>query len=53
MATGSPAGRAMRAAVERTGRGRNPVTRRRSARSGDPGSRQRSGRAVRPPEGGA
>jgi pimeloyl-ACP methyl ester carboxylesterase len=45
MATGSPAGRAMRAAVERTGRGRNPVTRRRSARSGDPAARQRSGRS--------
>ena len=45
MATGSPAGRAMRAAVERAGRGRNPVTRRRSARSGDPAARQRSGRS--------
>jgi pimeloyl-ACP methyl ester carboxylesterase len=45
MTTGSPAGRAMRAAVERAGRGRNPVTRRRSARSGDPAARQRSGRS--------
>jgi pimeloyl-ACP methyl ester carboxylesterase len=51
MASRATAGRAVRAAVERAGRGRNPVTRQRSGRSGDPGRRQRPGRALRPPEG--
>jgi pimeloyl-ACP methyl ester carboxylesterase len=51
MATGSTAGRAVRAAVERAGRGRNPVTRQRPGRDGNPPSRQRSGRARRPPVG--
>jgi pimeloyl-ACP methyl ester carboxylesterase len=67
VATGRTAGRAVRAAVERAGRGRNPAIPKRPGRAGssggqqrsgradsqtrNPGGQQRSGRAPRPPEG--
>jgi pimeloyl-ACP methyl ester carboxylesterase len=58
MASKRTAGRAARSAVERAGRGRNPVARKKpAARDGRPrdgrprDSRQRSGRAPRPPVG--
>src|SRR5919112_1815644 len=48
MAGESTAGRAVRTAVERAGRGKNPVVRKKPAAQG---SRQRSGRAPAPPVG--